>query len=214
MSRHTRRPQPGRIRPQWLPQGLAALVGWWLLRSVIPAGACFAVGWRLLMGIGPGGMGDLSDAFIGLGLVVLTAILLAPMVSRLIAMPSGALFYPQLRARRPAPMYNQAESRRKEGRFDEAMDLLQAIAEKYPRELRPYLDMIEIAFVDLRNPKLANATYQRAMRSFTKRRDRRLLEATFNTQRERLAWWTAREMKRTARPDTGPVKLRTRGTQP
>lgn len=211
MSRRAQHPRPRSIRPQWLPAGLLQGIAWWLVRSILPAAAAFWFGWRLLM-TERTHLSDLPSAFAGLGLVVLASILLAPLLARVIAHPAGSLYYPGTRSWTPPPMYSQVEARRKDGRLDEAMDLLQSIADQYPRELRPYLDMIEIAFLELRNPELANAVYRRSRQLFTRRRERKVIEKTFTIQRDRLAWWVERDMKRTARPASKPLTLRAKET--
>src|SRR5690242_8458615 len=57
--------------------------------------------------------------FAGLGLIVMAAVIIAPVVAAVLADPVGSLFYP--RRSTPQPGYSGAEGRRRRGRHEEAL---------------------------------------------------------------------------------------------
>jgi len=68
---------------------------------------------------------------------------------------------------RPPPMYSIPESKRKSGLHEEAMAGYAKIAEQYPGEVRPYLAMMEIAIVNLKDPERGSAIYEKGMSVIT-----------------------------------------------
>ena len=93
----------------------------------------------------------------------MAAALVARPIARLVAEPASSLFYPGTCYERPQPMYGIPESKRKKGLYEEAMADFEKIANDYPHELKPYIDMMDISIVDLKDAERANAIYQRGI---------------------------------------------------
>jgi hypothetical protein len=124
----------------------------------------YGLGWFLLAGAA-GGWGAVPQLLFGMGFVVTAAIIVAAPIARLVAEPTGNLFWPSRRFDRPQPMYGIPESKRKKGLYQEAFDGFQAIAEEFPQELKPYVQMIDIAIVDMYNANLARAVLQSGLKT-------------------------------------------------
>jgi len=154
----------------------------WRLGLAAPV---FALGWFLLASA-EGGWAASPRLLVGMACIVVTAIILAPGLARLVAEPSGSLFYPGKRLGRPAPMYSIPQSKRKKGLCDEAMAGYEKIAAEYPGETKPYVEMIDIAIVDLRNPELAETIFRRGVSAAEKEEDRAALSKMYEAIRSRL----------------------------
>lgn len=121
----------------------------------------------------------------GLGMVlypfimVFAAILVAPAIARLFGLSAGALFYPNQHFDKPQPVYGIPEARRKEGRFEEALEGFQKITSQHPQELRAWMLMIEVAAVDLGSSARADAFYRCGLDALTEPEDRDRLTAAY-----------------------------------
>ena len=105
---------------------------------------------------------------LGVALLLTGAVLLALPLARVFAEPFGAIFWQSERFDRPQPMYSIPEARRQEGRFEEALEGFQAIADEHPDEVRPWSAMLEIAVVQLDDKDRATAIFQRGMEALAK----------------------------------------------
>lgn len=99
---------------------------------------------------------------IGLACAVIVGVLVAPPLAGLAAEPWGVFFHPH-RTAFPEPIYSIAEARRKRGQYEEAIEEYQKIAEQFPVEVRPYVAMMEIAFVNLRDSARTDAIAKRGL---------------------------------------------------
>jgi hypothetical protein len=118
--------------------------------------------------------------------IIMGAVILARPLARLIAEPSGNLFYPGQRFSRPQPMYSIPESRRARGLYEEAITGFEKIAEDYPGEVKPYIEMIDISIVHLKDPDRANEIYQRGVSLLKKEGDKEVLATMYSAIRTRL----------------------------
>lgn len=113
------------------------------------------------------GSGDPISPFAGLlimmGCIVLVAVIHSGMIARLMAKIILPLFYPSVHDDHPMPIYSIPCGKRKMGLHDEAMMEYEKIILEHPLEHQPYLDMMEIAAVDMRSPELLEAIYERGM---------------------------------------------------
>jgi len=110
--------------------------------------------------------GDWTAIFLGLcgiGCILISACIMAPQIARLLAEPAGKLFYSGEEFSRPQPMFSIPEGKRKSGHYQEAFDGFQKIAEEYPQELKSYIEMINIAIVDMKNKKLADSVFHQGI---------------------------------------------------
>ncbi len=129
-----------------------------ILRRLLPAGLLLAIGTGILLAAG-----DILLMLVGYLLYLAAAILLAGPLARLLAEPLGDLYWPRRYFDQPQPMYGIPESRRRKGQFEEALAEYEKIAAAHPAEVRPWLDMIDIALTDLRDPERANTLFQRGL---------------------------------------------------
>jgi hypothetical protein len=82
-------------------------------------------------------------------------------------------------------MYGIPQSKRKSGAYEEALAGYEAIAENYPDEVQPYLEMIDILLVDLNDPDRAHGVYQRGYLRLRKEEDREALARVYCAMRTR-----------------------------
>ena len=130
-----------------------------------------------------------------LALCMAGGLLLGPPLCRLLAAPTGRLFYPSDKFDRPQPMYSIPAGQRASGLTDEAFSGFQAIAEEHPQLLRPYREMMDIAINDMKNPELAEATLQRGVATLKRKKDREALRDMYETMRTRAADVVPRERR-------------------
>ena len=156
-----------------------------LALRLIPASVLFGIGWfittttrDLFLGV--------VQLLLGMFCFLMAATLIARPIARLIAEPAGSLFFPSDRFTRPQPMYGIPESKRKKGLFEEAMADFEKIANDYPHELKPYIDMMDIAIVDLKDAERANAIYQRGISALKTTEDKETLARMYRAIRSRL----------------------------
>lgn len=134
--------------------GLRASVQKFLLYLLIAA-PFFFFGVRLMMA-------GLGLAFLGGALIILGAIIVARSFGGIVAFPVANLFFPDESDPAP-PMYSIPESHVKKGLYEQAIREYEEIAAKYPKETKPYVDMMEIAFVRLKDPQRARQIFQRGL---------------------------------------------------
>jgi hypothetical protein len=130
-------------------------------------------------------------------------ILVGPLITELCAEPLRGLFYPRRYAARPAPMYGIPESKRAKGRYEEAIADYERIAAEYPGELRPYVGMIEIAIVNLRDPQRAARVFERGVAALEDPDARDALARVYSGVRTRMEEqpdWLEQQRKRVIRP--------------
>lgn len=96
--------------------------------------------------------------FIGIG-----ALVVAPAITAILAQPFSSLFYPSERFDGPQPMYSVPQAKRAKGLYEEAMTGYERIASRYPKEVKPYIEMIDIAIVNLRNVERAKSILGRGI---------------------------------------------------
>lgn len=149
-----------------------------LFFRVLIALPLFILGWHVTGRVkgGRDAIDEVSALLLGVGLIVLSAVLLAYPLAQLLAEPTGGFFYPGgYRRRRRAPSYGLADAKRSKGEYKEAMDLYNALSNQYPYELKPYVEMVGIAIAHLQDNKLAEEIYLRGMKYLKSRKDRETL---------------------------------------
>ncbi len=156
-----------------------------LIRRAVFAVAAGWLGYWFLA-TASGGWFDAHRLFFGMACLVAAATIIAPPLARLIAEPSGNLFYPSQRFDRPPPMYSIPKSKRAKGLYEEAIAGFEKIAQDYPDEVKPYIEMIDIAIVNLKDPERANAVYQRGILVLKKNEDKEVLARMYGAIRTRM----------------------------
>lgn len=118
--------------------------------------------------------------------IVAGALIVATPLARMLAESWGGLFYPVRRSSRPAPMYSIPQAKRMSGHYEEAMEGFQKIADEYPGEVQPYIEMIDIAIMNFHDPDHANEVYQRGVSLMKKQKDKEALATMYSAIRSRL----------------------------
>ena len=83
-------------------------------------------------------------------------------------------------------MYSIPESKRARGMYEEAIAGFDRIAADYPDEVKPYIEMINISIVNLKDPDRANEIFQRGVSILRKDRDKEVLATMYGAIRTRL----------------------------
>lgn len=151
-----------------------------LLKRFLWAGPCFLAGFYLLHSNNPGVL------CIGMACMILGSIILAFPLAELFAEPTGNLFWPSDRYDRPQPAYSIPQSKRARGLYEEAMAGFEQIAAEYPQETQAYVEMLDVAIVDLHDPQRAQAIFHRGISVLEKEDDRETLARMYRAIRTRL----------------------------
>ncbi len=156
-----------------------------LIRALI-ASPCFIIGMLTLLHARGGLFGGVGFALIGFAFFILGAIIMAPAVARLFAEPVGNLYWPGGTFDRPQPMYGIPQTKRAKGLYEEALADLEKMTEAYPDLVKPYMEMLDIAIVNLNDAQRANAIYQRGIARLEKTEDKEMLARMYGALRTRL----------------------------
>ena len=159
------------------------------IRRLIPA----LIG-VILIGIGififtratGGYLGVVGYALLGIGFILAGSILIAFPLTHQLSGVFGNLFYPDEKFRRAPPLYSRAEALAKMDHFDDAMKAYEQIVEEYPDELKPYIDMIEIAIGHYQDADRANQIFQRGIATLVNQDDRDTLSRMYKGMRSRI----------------------------
>jgi hypothetical protein len=131
------------------------------------------------------------------------AVIVAPLFTTMLAEPFRAIFYPVDRFDGPQPMYGVPASKRAWGRYEDAIHGYEEIARKYPDDLKPYVEMIHIAVVDLRDEDRAKAILDKALTVLTKEEDKAILTRIYEANKTLLhsaPAWLEKQQERVLTP--------------
>lgn len=87
--------------------------------------------------------GLLEQSLLWIGVVILVAVLVSPVLTELIAYPVGLLFWPEERPV-PPPLFKLTAYYVKQGRFEDAIAEYEKILHYHPQESRAYEELIEV----------------------------------------------------------------------
>jgi hypothetical protein len=170
-----------------------------LARSAIVAAVLFAFSWLFLSDPGGSMFGAFGAALIGFGIMLMGVVVLAIPIARLVAEPSGSLFYPRIHSK-PHPPYSIPECKAAKGQYEEAMTLFERIAAEYPDALKAYVGMVDIAIMHLKDPARAESIYRRGLTDLRTADSREALTRMYDAIRSRLQSepeWLTVEKRRT-----------------
>jgi hypothetical protein len=139
------------------------------------ASLLFFAGWRLMPT--EGSWGAIFPILGGILCFLLGACVLAVPLASSVADPWGSFYFSTRMPDGKAPMYGIPQSKRKKGQFREAMAAYEAITLEYPTELRAYVEMMDLAVVDLNDLWQAEQIFAKAQLAIQNEDDRRSLEA-------------------------------------
>jgi len=103
---------------------------------------------------------------------MIASIIIAFPVAGILAAPFGTFFLPGDRYSRPLPMYSIPESLRKQDRIPEAMAKYREITEKYPKEVKPWVQMVRLAHLELKDRNLADELLEEGLKALKKEASR------------------------------------------
>lgn len=148
-----------------------------LIVRVVIAATILVAGFRML---------EWSFVLVAPFLILLAAVLVATPIAQLLGGGTGSLFFPNRHFDRPQPMYGIPQARRAEGHYDEAMRELERIGTEYPGEVQAWIDMIDIAVVNLNDAQRAEAIYVQGMNVLKRTEQRESLTTMYHAIRSRL----------------------------
>lgn len=160
-----------------------------ILKRAVLASPFFALGYYILFRAsdsGDGVVGAFDLSLFGFAGIILGAIIVAFPLARLAAEASGNLFWPGKHFDRRQPMYGAPRTKRARGDYEEAMAGFEQIASDYPGELQAYVEMIEIAIVNLKDADRANTIYQRGVAAMKSQESKEKLAGMYSAVRSRL----------------------------
>jgi len=136
-----------------------------LLRNVIPTVIVLLCGiLALAYGLRLGGIvGSFAGLLVMMGAIVLAGIINGWAIADFIANVAMRLIYPTERYDRPLPAYGPARAKRKMGEYDEAILEYEKIITEYPTEVQPYIELMEIAMINLHSHQELDRIYERSM---------------------------------------------------
>jgi len=140
----------------------------------------FIFGWYLIASA-KGGWSAVPQLFFAMGCFLGFAVIIAPPLARLFAEPAGSLHYPTIEPDRPQPVYSIPESKRREGLYEEAISEYEKIAKDFPDEVKPYIEIIDIAVFDLNDPARGESVLKKGLSSVKNDDDRDLLKIMHKT---------------------------------
>jgi len=145
---------------------------------LLVASPLFILGWYLV-DTGSGRLFQSLQILFGMACFVAAAVIVGPSIAGLLAQPSARLYETPGISGRPASrsIYGVAEIRRSQGRYQEAMVEYEKISERYPLEVKPYADMIDIAALDFGDRVRALAVFRKGIAVLEKEDDRERLRA-------------------------------------
>lgn len=133
---------------------------------------------------------------IGIAQFLAAGVLVAFPLAGMFAKPWGGMFFPEDRYTRPLPLYSLAEAKVRKMQFEDAMATYEQIAEDYPEEVKPYIDMIDIAIVHLKDAKRAEQIYRLGIDRLRNSDDQDVLARMYRGIRSRIesgpAWGQSR----------------------
>ena len=129
----------------------------------------------------------IGGALVGVSMLMLAGLLLAPSVSELLSRPFGSIFFPETRDTRPPPQYSLAEAKVQRDDFEGAIAHYVEITLNYPDEARPYCEMIDIILRHLHDPERAELVYHRGVEALRSRDAREILERCYRAAKSRAA---------------------------
>lgn len=126
------------------------------------------------------------------------ALIIAPALSDLFAEPAGYFYSSGKHSDRPQPAYSIYETKRAKGLYEEAIAGFEKIAAEYPEEVKPYIEMIDIAIVDLKDSERAKRIFYRGIAALKKDKDKEILTQRYRTE----LFQTPKTIKATTKPIT------------
>ena len=123
----------------------------------------------------PDGLGKVGAYMIGSAALLLGLIMLNRPLAGLLSQPMGSILRPGRRSSADGPNYTMPEAKAALGEFEEALTLYRELTEEYPQETRPWMEMLDIAVLELKSPSRAKQIYRDALMSLKKEREQAVI---------------------------------------
>jgi len=176
----------------------------WRIFFAVP---CLVIGAYLLYTWGVAGLIFALPFLVGGGIII------GPFFTTILAEPFRSLFYPNEQFDRAQPMYSIPQAKKARGSYEEAIAEYEKIARYHPHQLKPYVEMIDIAVVNLRDAERAKRIYQDGLLNLSDEDDRNALKQTYEATVTRIhglpEWYKEQEQRVLVTPDLndrGPVE--------
>ena len=164
------------------------------IRLIVGFG-CFVIG--LIFSSYSGG--SLTGFLAALPFIIVGAIVVARPITAILAQPFSSLFYPLERFDGAQPIYGIPQSKRAKGLYEEAIAGYEKIAMKYPEEVKPYVEMLNIALMDLRDVERAKSILGRGLVLLDDESSRKILKDSYDAVvtrlREKPEWLMEQERR-------------------
>ena len=136
---------------------------YWTLFRFLGGGGLFIFSWVLLYWARRDGEAHLI--FFGVGGLVISGKLLAPMVAEQLSRLASIFYSPGTKLSKPPPAYSRARGHRAFFQYEEALSALWEVLALHPQDLEAWKELIEIALIDLRDPARARAIFLEGRRT-------------------------------------------------
>lgn len=140
----------------------------------------------LLFGAAVFASGALAAIPFGVAALVVGAMIMAPAVGGVCALPIASLFCPDRHYDRVPPRYSVAESKASKGCFEEGLEEYEKVLAEHPQEFRAYSAMLDIAALHLQDEARAEQIYTRGLAAVTTDGERQALSRQYEDAIEAL----------------------------
>ncbi len=128
------------------------------------------------------GTSSFQQIFLALGCFLISIVIVTPSIVRLFAEPAGSLYHSEKEdVPRAPPDYSVPEKLRARGLFEEAMTAYEKIALQHPQASRPFLEMLDIALIELDNRDRAEAILNKGLALLSDPQNQEALRIAFAT---------------------------------
>lgn len=148
-----------------------------LLRALL-ALPLAAVGWYLVGSIGSG-WAAAPVLLVAMGCFIGAAVVVAGPLTRLFAEPAGALYHPPAAPAALTPDYGVADALKDQTKSREAFGEYRKIADVYPQEVKPYVEMMDIALKNMKDEALARDVLTQGLARLREAADQETLNTMF-----------------------------------
>ena len=135
---------------------------------------------------GARGGSALGPLLVASACLITGAIIVAIPVARLLAQPATGLFFPNDHFDKPQPIYGIPRTRRGKGLFEEAITEYEKLVEEYPEEIEAWIEMMEVAAIDLRDAARADEILEQAVEECAEESERGRLKEARERMRDRV----------------------------
>ncbi|MCD6587511.1 MAG: tetratricopeptide repeat protein [Candidatus Fermentibacteraceae bacterium] len=120
------------------------------------------------------------QAVLGILSLLVGTLLLAPPLLSVITGSAGSIFFPRKGRQQVNLMFSIPESRIMEGKYNEALKLLQDMIPRDPKRLEIYIRIMDLAINKMHQPETAMEALQKGLKKITSRNDKKALKEHYS----------------------------------